>query len=179
MNINHDKNIVPALRWKRVINYILDGVIPIFVLLILGVLGIGALMPKMSFTGKWFGYVYVGLFLIYFLFFELIFGKTPAKFITRTKVVSEDGFKPTWLQIFLRTCSRLMPFEPCSFLDQDIKKTYGWHDRWSGTVVVDANYPTIDKQSNLKLTVKQKILAFLSLIIFLVLVYASYQKSGI
>jgi len=70
----------------------------------------------------------------YHIAFETIFARTPAKWITRTRVIALDGSKPRFLQIVGRSLSRYVPFEPFSFLGN----ARGWHDRWSGTrVVVD------------------------------------------
>lgn len=70
----------------------------------------------------------------YHVFFEYFFNKTPAKWLTHTRVVRVDGGRPRFLQIVGRTLARYVPFEPLSFLS----RTVGWHDRWSGTrVIVD------------------------------------------
>jgi uncharacterized RDD family membrane protein YckC len=69
----------------------------------------------------------------YWIGFEYAFGKTPAKFLTRTKVVDENGNKPSFGAIVGRTFARLIPFEPFSFLGS---RPVGWHDSLSGTRVV-------------------------------------------
>lgn len=68
----------------------------------------------------------------YYVLFEAIFGRTPGKLITGTRVVTLDGAKPGFGQIIGRSFARLVPFEPFSFLGS----RGGWHDRWSGTRVV-------------------------------------------
>ncbi len=69
----------------------------------------------------------------YYFIFEVAFQRTPAKFITRTKVVTLDGAKPDAAAIAVRTLTRFVPFEPFSgVLDS------WWHDRWSKTEVVEA-----------------------------------------
>jgi len=75
------------------------------------------------------------IMLVYYVPQEKLFGRTLAKFITRTKVVSEDGSAATWGQIVGRTFSRFIPFEAFSFLGG---KGYpvGWHDKLSKTRVV-------------------------------------------
>lgn len=75
------------------------------------------------------------LMLIYYLPPELLFARTPAKWITGTKVVDEDGLKPSTGKIIGRTFSRIIPFEPFSFLGQTGR---GWHDSFSGTYVIKA-----------------------------------------
>lgn len=70
------------------------------------------------------------LFLYYFIF-ETAFQRTPAKFMTGTKVVMQDGSKPDAATIVKRTLSRFVPFEPFS----GSEGTW-WHDRWTKTRVV-------------------------------------------
>jgi len=69
----------------------------------------------------------------YYAGFETVFGRTPAKFITGTRVVTTDGRRPSFLQILGRTLARFIPFEPFSFFGST---PTGWHDRMSGTRVV-------------------------------------------
>ena len=79
--------------------------------------------------------VYLFYFVVYFIYyivFESNFGKTPGKFITRTRVVTEDGERPTVKSIMRRTLCRIIPFEPFSFLGSGA----GWHDSMSNTMVV-------------------------------------------
>ena len=61
-------------------------------------------------------------------------GRSIAKFLTRTKVLSKDHTTPTFKQIHIRSWCRLIPFEAFSFLG---KKPTGWHDTLSKTIVVD------------------------------------------
>lgn len=68
--------------------------------------------------------------LCYFTF-EAIFQKTPGKFVTRTKVVMDDGSKPPVGAILIRTLCRFLPFEPLSG-----RREIWWHDRLSETRVV-------------------------------------------
>ena len=83
------------------------------------------------------------LYVSYSLLFEGVFGKSPAKFITRTTVVSVDGRKPNFGSIVLRTLCRLVPFDQISILIG--KNDCCWHDTWSKTEVV--RVPSI--QSNI------------------------------
>ncbi len=70
---------------------------------------------------------------IYFVMFEATTGRSPAKYLTGTKVVTLDGKKPGFLQILIRTLCRFIPFEQFSFLG---KNPRGWHDKISKTMVV-------------------------------------------
>ena len=73
------------------------------------------------------------LILLYFIFFEGIFGKSIGKYITKTKVVTELGEKPSFLTILVRSLCRLIPFDAFSFLSQN---PIGWHDSISKTRVI-------------------------------------------
>ncbi len=70
---------------------------------------------------------------VYFFLCEALWQRTLAKLITGTKVITVNGTKPTFGAIGTRTLCRLVPFEAFSFLTG---KPGGWHDWWSGTIVV-------------------------------------------
>jgi uncharacterized RDD family membrane protein YckC len=78
----------------------------------------------------------VVLFLLYYALQEAIWGRTLAKFITGTKVVTVAGTSPTVKQAIGRTLCRYIPFEAFSFLGES---PVGWHDKFSGTRVVLVN----------------------------------------
>ncbi|ROI01592.1 MULTISPECIES: RDD family protein [unclassified Chryseobacterium] len=85
---------------------------------------------------------YLVLSFLYFFFMEYYLGRTLAKYITGTEVVSIDGAKPGIQQIISRTFIRAVPFNSLSFLGQN-----GWHDSWSETRVINRkNYHT-EKQA--------------------------------
>ena len=69
----------------------------------------------------------------YYIILEGAFGRTIGKFITGTRVVRFDGYKPHLPQIIGRTFARFIPFEAFSFLGGSGN---GWHDSLSGTRVV-------------------------------------------
>lgn len=69
---------------------------------------------------------------LYYVVFETMFGATPAKFITETRVIKNDGKKAAAGTILVRTLSRFIPFEVFSF----IFGLSGWHDRISATSVI-------------------------------------------
>ncbi|MFB2923486.1 protein kinase domain-containing protein [Aerosakkonema funiforme] len=79
------------------------------------------------------------VFIIYnilnYLILESTCGKSMAKFITKTKVVMNDGRKPDFAVILVRTLCRFIPFDALSFLLSG--NPIGWHDRLSKTMVVD------------------------------------------
>lgn len=70
--------------------------------------------------------------LYYFLMENYLEGRTVAKYITGTKVISTDGTKPSTRQIMYRSLSRIVPFDGLSFLGEN-----GWHDKWSETRVIN------------------------------------------
>ena len=71
-------------------------------------------------------------YIIYYTLCEKLFrGQTIGKLITGTRAIRTDGSDLTLRNAFLRTLSRLVPFEPFS--------TFGgrpWHDTWTDTMVI-------------------------------------------
>lgn len=55
-----------------------------------------------------FGWFFFGILVIYYLFFESIFKRTPGKWISYSKVTTLDGKKPSFTAILIRTVSRLI-----------------------------------------------------------------------
>jgi uncharacterized RDD family membrane protein YckC len=82
----------------------------------------------------------LGSFPAYFIVFEYFWGKTPAKFLTKTVVVTEGGKRPSFWNIVGRTLCRFIPFEPFSFLFSGGSQAQGWHDSISKTLVVRDSY---------------------------------------
>ena len=72
--------------------------------------------------------------MIYYTTLEYTTGRTIAKHITKTKVVDENGKKPNFQAILIRSLCRFIPFEPLSFLGEDKR---GWHDKLSKTKVIE------------------------------------------
>lgn len=113
----------------RFINFFLDRIFSIIFIVIIGLIGnsindtLGGILIFLAFIG-------------YYLLFEGVWQRTPAKWITKTKVVMNDGSKPDFLHILGRTFARFIPFEPLSFLAGPV----GWHDSLSKTLVVPADY---------------------------------------
>lgn len=81
---------------------------------------------------NWLGIYFFFLYVMFHTLFEHFFGKTPGKFLTKTKVVKKDGSKPTFMNILGRNTARLIPFDALSYLFSD----RGWHDHISETYVV-------------------------------------------
>ena len=72
-------------------------------------------------------------YIIYYTFCEKVFsGYTLGKLITGTKAINEDGSELTLKGAFLRSVSRLVPFEALSIWIGDGL----WHDAWTRTMVI-------------------------------------------
>ncbi len=111
--------LVVASRWQRFLNLLLDSVGMTVTTILLG-------------SGLDIAYLVV---FVYYAGFEAILGRTPAKFVTGTRVVGADGGRPSLAQILGRTLTRFIPFEALTFFGHA-----GWHDRWSGTRVVRTRF---------------------------------------
>lgn len=77
---------------------------------------------------------FFGLIFIYYTIFESIFKRSPAKWLTISKVVNKQGGKPAFWQILIRSLIRLTIID-CffiPFLDKPL------HDYLSKTEVVEA-----------------------------------------
>ena len=128
-----DEQLVNASRGTRFVNSLIDNFGQwLLALLMGGMVGGARALFGVGPSEEVVGLVVLLLMPGYHVFFEYFFNKTPAKWLTRTRVVRVDGGRPRFMQIVGRTLARYVPFEPLSFLS----KTVGWHDRWSGTRVV-------------------------------------------
>lgn len=131
-----------ASQGKRFANYILDMIfLIIFNIIFAVIVGIvvGIISPDslgyFDQIGKIEEYIWgfiIGM--IYYSLFEAITGRSIAKFITKTKVVDENGNKPRFEIILLRSLCRFIPFEQFSFL---VSNGTGWHDTISKTRVIE------------------------------------------
>ena len=74
--------------------------------------------------------------MLYYTALEGATGVTLGKLLTGTRVVDEEGRKPTPRQALLLSVSRMVPFEMFSVLLADDDDPRGWHDRWPRTRVV-------------------------------------------
>ena len=108
-----------ASQNKRFLNFLIDTLL-IYLLLIFS--------PIYS-TG-----FLISIPFLYYLFFEIIYNKTPGKFLTKTLVKRVDGKKLRPRDVVVRTLSRYIPFEIFTFLGN--KNPVGWHDKISKTRVV-------------------------------------------
>ncbi|MBP6884463.1 MAG: RDD family protein [Candidatus Pacebacteria bacterium] len=133
--------LMPASVGKRIGNYFLDWIGTFVFGLILMAIFVALGLEESTGASVILGILYtVG----YYIFFEAIWQRTPAKWITGTKVVRYDGKKPTFPQILGRSFARLIPFEPFSFLFE--ANPVGWHDRLPKTLVVPSSLTEEDVQ---------------------------------
>ena len=134
-----------ASQGKRFANYLLDLIFFLIFSYIFGfILGIVLLIVSPEslsiFEGENKPLEYLLGFIagmIYYSTLEGLTGRTLAKFITKTKVITEHGEKPDFGTIIIRTLCRFVPFEAFSFLGSE---STGWHDRWSKTIVVETKF---------------------------------------
>lgn len=71
-------------------------------------------------------------YILYYTFCEKLFkGYTLGKLITGTRAIRQDGGELTLRNAFLRSLSRIVPFEIFSGFS-----TLTWHDRWTDTMVI-------------------------------------------
>jgi uncharacterized RDD family membrane protein YckC len=121
--------LVDADAGKRFLNLIIDIGVVIFLIVIFN---------KILYHHSIFSYL--GMFKIldiavvfaYFYGLENSLGQTVGKMITKTKVVTLDGGKPTTQQMLVRTFSRVIPLEPVLLIGGK------WlHDSLSQTRVVN------------------------------------------
>jgi uncharacterized RDD family membrane protein YckC len=127
-----------ASAQTRLANYIIDNVLRAVTAAALLVVGdvLGFLSFYDSFRQSGINQYLVGLLwaFVYYVFFEGIYGQSPAKMITGCAVVTaEEGKRPDLNTIMLRTLCRFIPLNAFSFLGYD---PVGWHDSLSKTRVV-------------------------------------------
>jgi len=128
----YDLGLQDASQGTRLANFFLDSIGR-------SVFAIAAMIPFALFKSDTVGTVGAIALLLalpgYYFLFEATLGRTPAKFLTGTRVVSTNGGRPSAAQILGRSLARFVPFEPFSFLFGGNPPS-GWHDKWSNTRVV-------------------------------------------
>jgi uncharacterized RDD family membrane protein YckC len=131
-----------ASQGQRFINLLLDYVGQIALMMFVGVVvgvisvltGNSQLANVFDNMNKLTEYAFtIILVLIYYNLFEIFTSRTFGKFITKTIVVDENGNKPEYQTIMIRSLCRLIPFDVLSFLGSTSR---GWHDSISRTYVV-------------------------------------------
>lgn len=130
---------VPASKGKRFTNYIIDQFINS--VLILGLYAVQSTDFLLEANNSWWDtLINYAIFVSYYVLFEGVNdGKTPGKYLTKTRVVSVNGDELSNNAVMLRSFSRIVPFDALSFLGSPPD---GWHDRWSDTMVIDEEKST-------------------------------------
>ena len=80
-----------------------------------------------------FYFFFYSIMVLYYLFFESIFKRSPAKWLTSTKVITNKGGHPAFWQILVRSIIRILPLD-CFFF-RFYEKTL--HDLLSKTEVIE------------------------------------------
>jgi len=141
--ITENKTIVTDTgKWQRFFHWVVDlavmslVVIPVIISLGYWLADSGILEGNETlqkfFRGRWSLYTIIFIFiLIYYPISEILFGSSPGKFLTESRVVNSKAESPSSSTIFLRTLCRNIPFDALSFFSKR-----GWHDSLSETYVV-------------------------------------------
>jgi uncharacterized RDD family membrane protein YckC len=134
-----------ATRGQRFLNYLTDNIFMNWVVGYFTGYAIGrilvSLFPDFMYSVFYGGnklYYYLLIYIIaifnYLLYYTLcenfFRGYTLGKLITGTRALRSDGEELTFKNAFLRSLSRLVPFEPFSGFGVP------WHDSWTNTMVV-------------------------------------------
>ena len=130
-----------ASKGQRLLNFIIDVLVIYIIEITIGttIILIGDL-TKSDTASNWVSSLsavesfFFGLVILFFYYSttEMYFSRSFGKYFTKTMVVKYDGSRPNMKSIMIRTLSRLIPFEPFSFLTAD----RGWHDTLAVTYVV-------------------------------------------
>ncbi|PCJ94925.1 MAG: hypothetical protein COA50_11120 [Flavobacteriaceae bacterium] len=95
----------------RLFNFLIDSIL-FFILVI-----IFSIVLKDYVERKDLKYFMILVYYLYYFIFEFTSGQTIGKMITKSKVVNIDnGGKPNFSRILIRTVSRLIPFDFLSYL---------------------------------------------------------------
>ncbi|OXA79945.1 Uncharacterized membrane protein YckC, RDD family [Flavobacterium aquidurense] len=129
------ENYLVASKQKRILNFIIDSLIKVIIVRLLLAFLINLEISKgINLSDMIERYLFWSIIsFVYFGITEGFLARSPAKYLTKTIVVMEDGSKPTARIILTRTILRILPFEPWTFLRG---RDLGLHDENSGTFVV-------------------------------------------
>ena len=132
--------LVETSKWTRFFHHLMDNITIVLVIspIVIGVVRIPSLQDFLNSFSNSFGERPVLVLIIaicrviYYFSFEATLGVTSAKLLSETRVVDEDGNKPSVGKIAVRTLLRIVPFEAFTFFMHS-----GLHDRSSQTYVVN------------------------------------------
>lgn len=117
---------------SRVINFLVDTAIIFIITYIVNSIWVFYALYYHVFYLQ-FSYIFLLVQFVYYFFFELIFSRTPGKWLSYSRVVNKTGGRPSFLQILLRSLTRLLPID-CFFIPF-VENTL--HDYISKTEVVE------------------------------------------
>ena len=128
---------INASKYKRFFHLLIDSFL--FMILTFNAfmfLPRGFLNGMSSMIGERYTLTFLFFFsaLAYYTFFEVLFQRTPAKYLTQTFVMGVKQTQLTFGTVFKRSLSRKIPFNSFSFLGER-----GWHDSISDTQVLSLN----------------------------------------
>ncbi|TAH27746.1 MAG: RDD family protein [Cytophagales bacterium] len=123
----------------RIINYVIDQLVFFLLIKAHRYLGIEIKIENLQNEDPKVLIYLLVLSTCYYFFTELFFSKSIGKFITKTRVVNDEGEKPSIAAIAIRSISRNIPLDNLSFLIFSL----GWHDQLSKTRVVHDSYVTL------------------------------------
>ena len=134
-------NYILATRNQRMVHFVVDNIFVIIAISLLvqliDLICFNNQVGIANFTENLSNVEYIlvtaPVYFLYFTIFEYFYGRTIAKLITKTKVVSLFGKKPTVYAILTRSLIRIIPLEFLTFLFEKV----GWHDLYSETVVAN------------------------------------------
>lgn len=169
----------PSSLGKRAANYFIDIAFSVMFSGIL--LFVTSRLAYIVVDPKWFADRHeVGLLLslaifcvylfVYYFVSESRWGKTPAKFLTNTKVVSDRSSPVRPTQIVGRTLARLIPLDEFSIFFGGNQKT--WHDSLSHTLVVEDSTNANTSKSKV---IKYSLFVILGLIV-IGMIWAQFDK---
>lgn len=123
----------PVGDGTRILNFLVDTLI-IFVLAHFAAKGWYWYVRYWGYPFYNFGWFFFGMVFVYYTFFESIFGRTPGKWLSYSKVVNQEGRKPFFGWIIIRSLTRITVIDLffIPFLGKPL------HDYLSRTVVVEA-----------------------------------------
>jgi len=124
---------------RRFFNLVIDTII-YEIIMIFAIYPLARLVFGKSFGANfWSSWLFgLSILFLYYFVFETAFQRTPAKFLTATRVVLEDGSRPDAAAIAKRALCRFVPFEVISQYTGKDPNQIGtwWHDRWTNTRVI-------------------------------------------
>jgi uncharacterized RDD family membrane protein YckC len=116
----------------RILNFLVDTLI-IFALAYFAAKGWNWYVRYWGYPFYNFGWFFFGMIFVYYTFFESIFGRTPGKWLSYSKVVNAKGRKPFFGWIIIRSLARITVIDLffIPFLGKPL------HDYLSKTMVVE------------------------------------------